>query len=873
MRGPDRGRTGHGDAFPEGKVRRRLDQLSELRGLTVEDIAPDRPETASSTVAFAAGLLAAGARLGHVTLPDVPADADGADTVTAALSATEGITVPEELDAGAVTDVRTEADEDAPGEVAPDENEDEPLAGIVGLDATAFTPPLAPWWRTVGPSYMPNGQTYGSGGNNRVDVAGRVSAVAVDPGDRDHLLVGAAGGGIWESRDRGASWWPRSDAMPSLATGALAFDPSNPSIVYAGTGEGDFYRALGAGVLRSTNGGASWSVRATAPFVGVGFQDLCVDPADPARLLAATRNGIHESQDAGLTWTQRLGGVAWTISRGAGELLAATSGGVVSSTDGGTTWDAVALPSPPGSWTRLAVRHAPSDPDVAWVFASGDGAAWLWRRSVAGGAWSRVGVPSGVAVNQSWYDWFLGVSPANPDLVFLGAIDVWRGVRFRGRYFWSNITARASGDSIHPDQHAIAFDPVDPAVVYVGNDGGLFRSPDHGGTWQALNRGLYITEIEYLAQDLGDCRFLFGGTQDNGSTRFTGSHVWEHAQDGDGGDCGVVDDAPSVVYHSFYGMGFERSTTGGGWGSWSWRGPNVPAGYGALFYPPLDASFSTVAQAGQSIFLSRDRGDSFTEMDLPGPGVATAMHAASADVVYAGMSDGRVARASWSGGSWSVTELSSPRSGTAVSDLHLSPSGSRLFATYRALGGGRVFLSTDGGSSWSDVTSNLPQVAVNAVVVDPGNASRVWVGCDVGVYQSLDTGGTWQQLAPGLPNCLVGDLLFHPDARLLRAGTRNRGVWEVDVDGVLQSPICGVQWQGTLGPRQRARWFTFNWPSTWHVLWTVMPTTPRSGAPQLSWNVEVERGDSRRTTYWITVSNLVDDPVSFEGRYAILSRC
>jgi hypothetical protein len=141
------------------------------------------------------------------------------------------------------------------------------------------------------------------------------------------------------------------------------------------------------------------------------------------------------------------------------------------------------------------------------------------------------------------------------------------------------------------------------------------------------------------------------------------------------------------------------------------------------------------------------------------------------------------------------------------------------------------------------------------------------------VYETRNGGRSWRVFARGLPNAIVGDLVFHPSARLLRAATRNRGAWEIDVDGRLTNPIVGVQWTGTLAPRQSRRWFTFNWPSTWHVLWTVMPVTPRSGAPQVSWNVEVERGDSQRTTYWITVRNLTDSAVVFEGRYAILSRC
>jgi hypothetical protein len=107
---------------------------------------------------------------------------------------------------------------------------------------------------------------------------------------------------------------------------------------------------------------------------------------------------------------------------------------------------------------------------------------------------------------------------------------------------------------------------------------------------------------------------------------------------------------------------------------------------------------------------------------------------------------------------------------------------------------------------------------------------------------------------------------------VLRAGTRNRGLWEIPVDGWMTAPVSGVQFTGTLGANQMQRWFTFNWPAPWHVIWTFMPTSPRPGAPQISWSVQVERASTEYATYWLTVTNLTPDPVTFEGRYSILSR-
>lgn len=195
-----------------------------------------------------------------------------------------------------------------------------------------------------------------------------------------------------------------------------------------------------------------------------------------------------------------------------------------------------------------------------------------------------------------------------------------------------------------------------------------------------------------------------------------------------------------------------------------------------------------------------------------------------------------------------------------------------MWATSSTVGGGRAFRSDDGGGSWTDRTGGLPNLPVNAIEVDAANRNRVWVAADLGVYQSTDGGATWADFSASLPNAYVGDLVFHPHARVLRAGTRNRGVWEIPVDGWMTQPICGVQWIGSLAANESRRWFTFGWPATWHVVWTVMPTTPRIGAPQVGWTVEVERGDSERATYWITVRNLTPVPLQFEGRFAILSR-
>ena len=632
-------------------------------------------------------------------------------------------------------------------------------------------------WIDIGPSLVPDGQTYGT---NRVDVIGRVSSIAVDPGNVKHLLCGSANGGIWETKDAGATWAARTDQMPALAIGAVTFDPGDRKRVYAGSGEGNFYANLGAGVYRSVDGGTTWKVIATAPFVGVGFYDLVVDPVNTKVLYAATTVGFYVSTNSGVNWSLKRAGRCWdiTVHPGGGtvELLAAFVDGLFVSSNAGSSFTPVALPSPPAAaWDRLAVDRVQAAPAIAYVFGAAGGTPHLWRRT--GSTWSKVtGLPA-LSVNQAWYDWYVAASPTNRGRVFLGAIDTFRGDLSGTTWTWTNVTSQGS-NSIHPDQHSLTFAPGNANVIYAGNDGGVYRSATSGNTWKALNRGLGITEVEYLGSDPTTWQWLMAGTQDNGTIRFTGSTIWEHIADGDGGDCGVNQLNPNEVYHSYYNVSLERSNNKGD--TWTWLAPPaVPS----LFYPPVEVSGATVAIGGVSFVVTRTGGPpwSTVSLGLPSGDGASAMRAIDANTFLVGTTKGRMLRVSWNGSNWIVKNLISPAP-RYISCVAIDPSNPmRIWVTLSQLGGGRVFRSDDAGASWTDCTAGLPPIPINSVVVDPANYLRVWVSADVGVYESLDLGASWSPFSAGLPNAMAVDLLFHKQDRILFCGTRNRGVWAIHV--------------------------------------------------------------------------------------------
>jgi len=663
-------------------------------------------------------------------------------------------------------------------------------------------PPAAVEWRSLGPAAIPNGQTYGSGPGASATMAGRVTAVAVDPGDADHLLVGSAAGGVWETTDGGTAWAPRTDDQPTLSIGALAFDPSDPSTVYAGTGEGNSeYSLLGQGILVSRDGGTSWSPIAGDVFGGFGFYRLIVDPQDSQRLIVATTGGAAESRDGGSSWSLLHRGKTWDVSLAydgdEAELLLAAPDGLFAARGGGAPARVAiqGLPALDADRERMGVAHVPDDPGQAFVFAATGGRARLWRRASRDGGYEKVTLPhfpvpryldDVLDVSQASYDWHV-TAPPGGDAVYLGAISLVKGERSGDGWDWTDISSRqGQGDSIHPDQHTMAVDPGDPDTVYAGNDGGVFRSRNAGGSWESLNAGLVVSEVEYLTQRPDEAGWILAGLQDNGTIRRESDGGWTQVGLGDGGDCGTNTAHPDTCFHSYYYMYMERSDSRGDADSWEDVSPPDDDRRLKLFYPPVEVNGDVVVKAGDIVFISTRGGRNWKQVPLPPPelsprpSVASALAIPAPEQVLVGTIAGDVFRIDRDGGGWGdPVALTRPRDGW-ISDIVVDPDvPQRYWVTFSSPGA--VFRSDDQGATWVDVTANLPQIPVNAIVGDPADQDRLWVACDVGVFETRDAGGSWAVFGTGLPNALAEDLLFYEPDRLLRVGTRSRGLWEASV--------------------------------------------------------------------------------------------
>ncbi|MFH1011520.1 MAG: hypothetical protein V1784_09850, partial [bacterium] len=368
---------------------------------------------------------------------------------------------------------------------------------------------------------------------------------------------------------------------------------------------------------------------------------------------------------------------------------------------------------------------------------------------------------------------------------------------------WSHITywnyPPGHSQYAHADHHAFAFHPTNSNTVFAGTDGGLFRSTDAGTSWSALNNGLVTFQFYAMGNSLQRPSECYGGTQDNGTNKYTGSTSWAEVYGGDGGYCVVDYTYPDIVYAETQMGSHVKSTNGGG--SWSAIQSGI-SGYGAWVTPVvIDPTNRLVLYtATRSVYRTTNGGTNWSAIssDLSSYYISTlAMAPSATNTIYAGCEGGgKVFKTTNGGTSWSDVSPGLPDRYVTRVAVHPTNS-SVVFVTVSGYGSGHVYKSTNGGSNWTNSSTGLPDQPVTVVVIDGGNPNTLYAGTDLGVYRSTDGGANWSSFSTGLPNVVVDDLALHPTAGTLRAATHGRGMWEVSVGGssiLVTSPNGGEVW-------------------------------------------------------------------------------
>lgn len=658
------------------------------------------------------------------------------------------------------------------------------------------------------------------------NIGGRIRSIIIKPNNANDMLVGSVSGGIWRTTNGGASWFPVDDFMANLSVSTMIMHPTDSNILYAGTGEGfgNFDAIQGAGIFRSTNGGASWAQLAATDTSNFNFVNRLAISPNGATLLAATNLGAWRSTDNGASWTLISGAASQPQDidfhpTDNNRAILGGNGLARFSINGGATWtDATFNPAITAGNTsptngRVELAYAPSNPAIVYASVnnnSGD----LYRSTDGGQTYTRVNTGTNYLGIQGWYDNIVWVNPSDANFVIVGGIHLWRSTDGG-----TNLTQISDGsaDSAHADHHVIvphpAFNNNTNRTVFFGNDGGIHRA-DNVATvtnttgWTELNNNLGITQFYGAAGN--NSGMIIGGTQDNGVLRWNGgTENWQIAAGGDGGFVAADLTDSNFFYGENQNLAVLRSINGGSNWTQITNGLDDFTGTGCTncrtnFIAPiaLDPIEPQWLLAGGWSLWRTDNARSAAPQwssikpptNAPVPPAnnrdlraisALTISPGSSNFIVVGHNNGDVFRTingASSTPTW--TKIDNPTNGLPdrmvmrlVIDNTRSPNW--IYATFSGFSADNVYVSRDLGASWQDISGNgatgLPSVPVRTLAIHPHNRNLLYVGTEVGIFTSNDAGATWN-LPNGGPSNVSVDELFWMGGDLL-AATHGRGIY------------------------------------------------------------------------------------------------
>lgn len=717
------------------------------------------------------------------------------------------------------------------------------------------------------------------------NVSGRTRALFIDSRDATGNTVYSASvsGGVWKAtnfKSNTPSWTPLAENMGNIAVCALAQDPSNPNIMYAGTGEGWFNldAVRGNGIWKTTDGGTNWlklaSTDSTANNSSHNFdfiQDLVVNNAGvvfatgrPSRF--CNTGGVMRSADGGTTWTRVIGTLTAQNCDSAynyyGADLEIASNGDVYATTGyfnngeinlqGRIWRSGAatnganvgasgtwqeITPSGGPWQRIEVALSKTNPSVVYALLQGqdEGIGAIKKSTNSGGTWTDLPLPQwcnqGSSSNdftngQAFYDLIVQVDPTNENNVIIGGIDLFKSTN--GGANWNQITQWASGCSglpvVHADHHNVIFYPDSGNELIAATDGGVFYSSNGGTSWATFtapnlnganqttysskNIGYNITQLYSTDIHPTQTNYFLAGTQDNGTQRFNAAGMnttVEASVGGDGGFCHIdqMDGNIQVmanVFNNYYysrngGASFQRAFfnkagffinptdyddnrkvlyTSSGWGQLgvvnNLVGPGAPtlanlSINSAIGNRTISAIRYDATSGGGTIWIA-----SFDSTGTSSPSIVklTNANAVPTEVVN--------------------TSLAGVPGGAYVSSIDIDPANSnRLLVTLSNYGVTSVYESINGGTSFTAIEGNLPDVPVRWGMFIPSDVSvsgtlggGILLGTEIGVWfaqAAAGTGTVWVPQNTGLPNVRVDMLRYRHSDGLVAAATHGRGLF------------------------------------------------------------------------------------------------
>lgn len=659
------------------------------------------------------------------------------------------------------------------------------------------------------------------------NIEGRITDIEIPIDQSQTYYVGAAAGGIFKTTDAGASWLPIFDDQEMLSIGDMEISKNNTDIIWVGTGEvnagGGSLAYDGDGVYKSDDGGLTWQVKGLPDVGSIG--KILIDPNDDNTVFVGamgplfrndSNRGVYRSTDGGSNWEQKLivsdstGIIDMAIHPTNGNIVYAASwervrrpnrnqyfgetSRLYRSLDGGDTWGEMTNGLPAGATNkgRISIDISKSNPNVLYAsFTDPGGIQGIYKTQDGGDLWTQVNSNS---INDVSYEWWFGglfVDPLNEDVVYYLGFENYKSLN--GGLSWAPIFT-----GVHVDQHALAFNTLVPGEVLLGNDGGLYKSNDDGASSVKENT-LPFTQFYKIYVDPQNANKIYGGFQDNGTQRtVTGDlNNWGFLTGGDGFQP-MVDATNTNVIYSMYqygnvlksvndGASFNMVVSGLGarnnWNSPLAMDPNNSQTlyFGAnLLYKSTDAAASWNA-------ISPDLTNGNGGGNLTFGTITTiSVSPINSDIIYVGTDDGNVWITENGGTNW--TNISSSLPNRWVTKVLASRDDSNsvyvTFSGYRyGEDNGHVYRSTNNGVSWSNISLTIPDIPINDIEQDQNG--NLYLGTDIGVLASGNQGFSWEILGENIPSVVVNDLFIHEGTQYMYAGTYGRSSYKLDISTVV----------------------------------------------------------------------------------------
>ncbi|WP_170134764.1 T9SS type A sorting domain-containing protein [Marinirhabdus gelatinilytica] len=626
-------------------------------------------------------------------------------------------------------------------------------------------------WQEMGPRYK-NGTTSWNPG------VGRVTGIAIDQNNADHIIIGANTGGVWKTLDGGETWQPLGDTFTNLTVYSVAIDPLDSDTYYFGSSSGL--------VFKSIDGGATWSQ--LADMSNSLINKIVIHPTNNSIMFACSQNaGIYRSTDAGATWSNLgIDTNAYDIEFKPGDPNTVYASGVDFhvSTDGGANFNTIAgfnfgpkmIGVSPDNANRVYVIAADGGSFNGFYISDDSGTTFMERihtgRNYFG--YDTAGFEPG---GQAPRDMDIAVNPNDADEVHIAGILTWRstdaGITFSCTADWvPGAAVNANIGYCHADVDIMLFNGN---TLFVGSDGGIYKAEDtaniNADYYEDITEGIGIRQFYKIGISQTVSTVITGGSQDNGSSYFSDASGWIDWIGADGMEGFVDKDDTNVMYGMIQFGGMYRTDDAAN----TLMGLNNPSSGNWVTPFEQDPTETNTIYAGyQRVYKSTNKGNSWNAISQNFGANLDHLKIASSNnqIMYA--SRGFLMYKTNDGGATNWEQVTSP--GGTINEIAIHPTNPNKIAV-ATTGNFKVLVSEDGGESWENYRYNLPDFSALTVVWHDNGSDGLYVGMDYGIYY-IDRGiAEWQPFSNNLPNVIINELEINTETNHIYAGSYGRGLW------------------------------------------------------------------------------------------------